>query len=219
MSKTIDPGATLRRLAQEDYFANETFADLDLQGFDLGGKEFYRCTFQSCKLGESRWKESQLEACAFRACDLSRAEFKYTGLRGVRFEGSKLLGIDWGSLSPNPELVFEECKLRYGSFAGVNLRGTPFRRCSLVDVNFVDADLTECDFGGSDLTGSTIQGCNLTRADFREAAFVFIEPGRNRLKNTGVPVETAVLVAESLGMVVAGHGDAGTRATADRRKR
>jgi len=89
-----------QRLAQEDFFENETFTDLDLQRADPGQKEFYRCTFQRCQLQESRWKGTRLEACVFTDCDLSRALLQHTGLREVRFEGSKLMGIDWTSVSP-----------------------------------------------------------------------------------------------------------------------
>lgn len=48
----------------------------------------------------------------FRGCDLTRAQLLHTGLRGVRYESSKLMGIDWSSVSPNPEVSFEECNRR-----------------------------------------------------------------------------------------------------------
>jgi fluoroquinolone resistance protein len=199
---------TPQRLLEEDSFENETFASLDLQGANLSGKEFYRCTFQSAHLQESRWKESKLEACVFRGCDLTRAQLAHTALRDVRFEGSKLMGIDWSVISPNPELAFDECNLRYCSFVGLSMRQTVFARCTALEVNFIDVDLSDADFTGTDLSGSNFRGCTLTRADFQGARGVFIDPAtRNRLKATRVPVETAVLVAQTLGMVVAGYGD------------
>jgi fluoroquinolone resistance protein len=199
---------TPQRLLEEEYFEDETFTDLDLQGARLGGKEFYRCTFQRSHLQESRWPESKLEACVFRGCDLTRAQLAHTALRDVRFEGSKLMGIDWSTLSPNPELAFEECNLRYSSFVGLSLRQTVFARCAALEVNFTDTDLSDTDFTGTDLSGSNFRGCTLTRADLRGALGVFIDPAaHNRLKATRVPVETAVLLAQTLGMLVAGYGD------------
>lgn len=195
-----------QRLAEEDSFENETFTDLDLQGAHLGQKEFYRCTFQRCQLQESRWKQSKLEACVFSACDLSRAELQQTALRDVRFEGSKLMGIDWTNVSPNPELAFDNCVLRYTSFVGLSLRRTAFLRCSALEANFFDLDLTEADFSGTDLTGSNFRGCNLTKTDFSTAVGAFLDPANNRVKATHVPVETAVLLAQSLGMRVSGFG-------------
>lgn len=199
-----------QRLAAGDSFENETFTDLDLQGANLGQKEFYRCTFQRCQLQESRWKGARLEACVFSDCDLTRAELQQTGLREVRFEGSKLMGIDWTNVSPNPEVAFDNCLLRYTSFVGLSLRRTAFLRCSALEANFFDLDLTEADFSGTDLTGSNFRGCNLTKADFSTSVGAFLDPANNRVKATHVPVETAVLLAQSLGMRVSGFsGDAG----------
>ncbi|MFP2925687.1 pentapeptide repeat-containing protein [Pyxidicoccus sp. 3LG] len=200
------PSDTLQRLREEEDFENETFTDLDLQGVSLVGKELYRCTFENCNLQESRWKESKLESCVFRGCDLTRAQLASAALRGVRFEGSKLMGIDWSDVSPNLEVEFEDCNLRYASFVGLSLRRTVFARCSALEANFLDVDLSEADFSGTDLSGSTLRGCTLTRTDFRSATGVFIDPARNRAKGALVPVEAAVLLAQSLGLVVAGHG-------------
>lgn len=207
MSPESDKRSTdAQRLAKEDSFENETFTDLDLQGCDLGQKEFYRCTFQNCQLQESRWKRSKLEVCVFNGCDLTRAQLQETALRDVRFEGSKLMGIDWTGVSTNPEVAFEDCVLRYTSFVGLSLRRTRFLRCTAMEANFFDLDLTEADFTGTDLTGSNIRGCNLTRANFSGTVGAFIDPAnRNNVKGTQVPVETAVLLAQSLGMRVSGY--------------
>jgi uncharacterized protein YjbI with pentapeptide repeats len=199
------------RLRREDTFDGETFTGVDLQSFSLAGKEFYRCTFEHCHLQESVWKNASLEACTFRGVDLTRARLLHTGLRGVRFEGSKLMGIDWSSVSPNPELHFTECNLRYASFSQVNLRQCVFEKCSVREANFLDAELTDADFSGSDLAGSNVRGCVLTRTDFSTTTGLFLEPGRNKVKGTHVSVETAVLLAQSLGLAVVGYDDAPKR--------
>ncbi|QRK08791.1 pentapeptide repeat-containing protein [Archangium violaceum] len=196
-----------RRLAQEEFFENETFADLDLQGCELGGKEFYRCTFLRTQFQESRWRNSKLEVCVFNGCDLTRAQLKGTALRDVRFEGSKLMGVDFTEVSANPEMSFEDCVLRYASFVGLSLRKTAFLRCSALEANFFDLDLSEADFTGTNLAGSNFRGCTLTRTDFSQVSGLFLDPARNRLKGTRVPVETAVSLAQSLGMQVTGFDD------------
>jgi fluoroquinolone resistance protein len=197
---------TIPRLLAADSFENEVFRDLDLQRAALEGKEFTGCTFESCRLDESSWKGSKLEACLFRQSDLSRASFMQTGFRGVRFEGSRLMGIDWSPISAYPELSFQECNLRYASFERVNLRKTVFARCVLEDTNFLDCDLSAADFAGSNLSGSNLRGCTLTRTDFAGAPNAFIDPARNRAKATRVSVETAVALAQSLGLEVTGYG-------------
>jgi len=192
------------RLLAEETFENETFTGLDLQRAALGGKEFYRCVFENCLLQESTWKSARLEACVFRGCDVTRAKLLQTALRGVKFEGSKLMGVDFSAVSPHPELSFTDCNLRYASFVKVNLRKTAFLRCAAREANFLEVDLTDAEFDGTELTGSNFQGCTMTNTDFRRATGLFFEPSRNRVKKTRVPVETAVLLAQSLGLVVEG---------------
>lgn len=193
---------TLERLRAEDSFENETFSGLDLQRADLADKEFYRCVFLNCLLQESSWKSARLEACAFRGCDLTRSKVNQTAFRGVEFEGAKLMGIEFGSVSVHPEFTFTECNLRYASFVRVNLRKIEFSKCTAREVNFIDADLTDADFTGSDLTGSTFQGCTLALTDFRNTTGLFLDPSVNKVKKPRVPVETAVLLAHHLGLVV-----------------
>lgn len=189
-------------MLQGDSFENQHFKGLELSGAALGGKEFFRCTFENCHLMESQWKATILEACVFKECDLTRADLAQTGLRGVRFEGCKLMGVDWSRVSSHPELTFVDCNLRYASFTKINLRKVAFTRSTIREANFIDADLTEADFAGADLTGATLRGCTLVRADFRHVSGLFIDPARNKVKDTRVPVETAILLAQNSGMKV-----------------
>lgn len=214
---TVKPFA--ERLREEDAFEHETIRAGSLQGMRLVGKEFYRCVFEGVQLQETRWADVRLESCVFRDCDLTRANVAGLHLREVRFEGCKLMGIDWSEAAPNPEVHFEDCNLRYGSFVGLSLRKTTFARCAAPEVNFIDTDLTEADFTGTDLTGSNFRDCTLTKADFRGATGAFLDPSGNRFKATRVSVETAVMVAGSLGMRVEGYSDAEAKEPAARRTR
>jgi fluoroquinolone resistance protein len=206
-----DQQAQLERLQRGDYFEDETFTGLDLTAIDLSGKELFRCTFRSCGLRESRWRKTTLEKCTFVGSDLSGASFDQTGLRGVRFESAKLLGVDFSRIAPHAEVAFVDSKLRYASFARQALRRTAFRNCSATDVTFVDVDLTEAVFAGTDLAATSFTGCTLTRTDFGTARGLFLEPARNRLKDTAIPVETAVQIAQHLGMIVEGFVPADRR--------
>jgi len=193
-----------QRLQSEDAFEDETFSDLNLQEADLRGKEFYRCTFRNCTLQESHWGRARLEACVFTGCDLTRAKFPDTSLRDVRFESSKLMGIDWTDVGTFPEVSFDGSNLRYCTFAGLSLRKTAFLRCTALEMNFIDTDLSESDFSDSDITGSNFRGCTLTKTDFGNATGVFIDPARNRVKATRIPVSAAVSYVQTLGLVVPG---------------
>lgn len=198
----------LESLKAGDYFEDELFEGLDLQGFDFAEKEFFRCVFRNANLQESCWNRARLEDCAFEGCDLTRMVPGDLRAYGVRYQGCKVMGVEWTGSVRDPQFSFEDCNLRYASFLSVNLRATRFLRCRVTEANFIDVDLVEADFAGSDLTGSSFEGANLMRADLSTAQGAFVDPAKNRVKDLRIPVETAVLLAASLGMRVGGFNDA-----------
>jgi uncharacterized protein YjbI with pentapeptide repeats len=191
------------RLAEGDFFQDEIFTDLDLPAADLTEKEFQRCVFRRCKLPESRLAGSKLEDCLFEGCDLNRMLPEKLSLRGVIFRGSRLMGVDWTGLGPLPVVTFEECDLRYASFLKLRLPNTRWLRCTAREASFLEVELANCDFAGSDLTGSTIVGCSLLKADFSQARGVLFDPTRNKTKGARISIESAVLILQSYGIVVA----------------
>lgn len=196
---------TLEALRDGDTFEGVTIEELEAPGFDLSGKDFCRCVFRRAKLPESRWRGARLEECVFEECDLTR--FVPSDLRAhdVVFRTCKLLGVEWTSASQNPDVKFEDCVLRYASFVGTNLRGVRFVRSQITEANFLDTDLSGADFTGSDLTGTTFSGATLARADLTTATGAYFDPAKNRVKDARIAVETAALIASSLGMKVAGY--------------
>jgi fluoroquinolone resistance protein len=192
------------RLLAGDSFEDESFEGIDVAGVDLGGKEFFRCTFRNGRLQETRWPGARLEDCLFQTCDLTGAQPKKLALRGVKFQGSKLMGIDWTEAGANPTVEFSDCSLRYCSFVGNNLRATPFRRCAMAEAAFSDVSLVKAIFDECDLAGARFEGCDLAGADFTRSQGVFFEPTKNRVKGARIPLETAALMAMSFGLVVPG---------------
>src|SRR5947208_3271692 len=77
--------------------------------------------------------------------------------RDVRFESTKLLGVDWtkadGMADPHAKtaLAFVSCVLDLASFAGVNLREATFEDCRAKETNFTEADLRDSTWTGSNL--------------------------------------------------------------------
>lgn len=206
------PEEQLQHLLAGHSFEDQTFSNLALSSRALEGKEFFHCRFEHCVGQESQWRDCLLEDVEFRSCDLTRASWKQVGLRGVRFVGSKLMGIFWSSVSPLPEVSFDECNLRYATFERLNLRKTPFLKSLVREANLLECDLSDADFSGSDLSGSTIRGCTLARADFCSATNVFIDPAQNKVKDAHIATEAAVSVAEQLGFVVGAVARRKTRA-------
>ena len=210
--------STLEHLVQEASFDDETFERVQLQS-PLVDKELTGCTFRGLRGEASVWKDVRLEECVFEDCDLTRAQFPRTRFFGVTFRRCKLMGVDWSSIAPNPTLSFDGCDLRYVSFVKVNLRKTVFRGCKASEANFIDCQLGEADFGETDLTGANFEASDLSKANLAGAQGAFLAPGKNRVKDTRISVETAVFMALSQGMKVVGYSDARASDTQQPRKR
>lgn len=198
--------STIEHLLQEFTFDDETFERLQITT-TLVEKEFTGCTFRGLKAETVIWKSVRFEDCTFENCELTRAQFPHTRFVGVSFRGCKLMGIDWSSIASNPTLFFDSCDLRYASFVKVNLRKTIFRGCKACETNFIDCALVESDFSDTDLTGANFDASDLSKANLTTALGAFVAPGKNRVKDTRISVETAVLMAMAQGMKVAGYGD------------
>jgi fluoroquinolone resistance protein len=192
---------------QEASFQDATFSRLELEGVELTDKEFTHCVFRGLRASGSRWKHVRLEDCVFEDCDLTRAQFPATRLDGVIFRRSKLMGVDWSNISSNPSIGFEECDLRYASFVKLNLRKTNVRSCKAIEAVFIACHLGEADFTDTDLAGANFDDCELAKTNLATARNAFLLPAKNRVKNARISVETAVLLAMSYGMKVAGYTD------------
>ncbi len=198
--------SAIEHLLQESAFDEETFERLQVTA-PLVEKEFTGCTFRGLKADVSTWKNVRFEDCTFENCELTRAQFPHTRFAGVAFRGCKLMGIDWSTIAPNPTLSFDSSDLRYTSFVKVNLRKTTIRGCKACECNFIDCALMESDFSDTDLTGANFDASDLTKANLTTALGAFIAPGKNRVKDTRISVETAVLMAMAQGMKVVGYGE------------
>ena len=114
------------------------------------------------------------------------------------------MGVDWSDVAPFPDVAFESCDLRYASFVKLRLRGTRFLACLAREANFLEVDLTEADFTETDLTSTTIRGCTLAKTNFARAKGVLFDPQHNRVKGARIAIDAAILLVESLGIVVEG---------------
>lgn len=150
-------------LAKAEYEAC-VIKDFDINGKSLSGYVFIDCIFEGCNLS---------------LCALSQAAF-----RNTRFRHCKLLGLRWDDCQPFMFAVhFENCKLDMSSFYAVRLKKAQFIGCSLLEVDFTEADLSEATIDDCDCTGTVFDQTNLTYADFRSARQYIIDPTQNAIKN------------------------------------
>ena len=117
--------------------------------------------------------------CTFVASDLSNATLKNCVFRGVRFEHSKLIGINWTDAETVMHLEFRQCQLSFGNFEGLDLRKSIFEDCIAREVEFARANLMTVNAQRTDSRGANFQGSNLTKADFRGAQEYSIRAGQS----------------------------------------
>jgi len=62
------------------------------------------------------------------------------------------------------------------------MKATQFRKCSLQEVDFIEADLSVALFDDCDMSGAMFEDTILEKADFRSASNYTIDPEINRIK-------------------------------------
>ncbi|MCY1059496.1 pentapeptide repeat-containing protein [Nannocystis sp. SCPEA4] len=201
---------TLETLPDDDSFDDVLFSRLDLQGQDIGPREFTGCTFRNCKAQELRLRNCRFEECTFEGCDLTRMRPQGMRALSIQFRNCKLMGVEFSDLGQFPRLGFDECTLQFASFVALSMRKTTFVGCRITEANFFEVDLSESTFPACDLAQSVFRDCKLRKADFSQAKGLFLDPAVNEAREAIVPLETAALLAMHHGMRVSGFGEAAT---------
>ena len=146
----------------------------------LGHTEFDEFRFVGCDFSGADFSRLRFSGCLFEHCNLSSTRLAGTALQNVAFADCKLLGLQFTACR---DLLFgvhfDQCQLRYASFAGRVMPGTRFVRCSLEEADFADADLSAAVFQDCALAGAVFQNTRLAEADFRGATGFVIDPESN----------------------------------------
>ena len=167
-----------------DYFPTDNVAE----GWDarhlIGHSEFEEFRFVGCDFSDADLSGRRFSNCLFERCNLSSARLAGTALQNVAFDECKLLGLQFMACRDMLFGVhFDQCQLRYASFAGRKMPATRFVGCTLEETDFADADLSGAVFEDCRLAGAVFQNTQLTGADFTTATGFILDPERNQLRN------------------------------------
>jgi fluoroquinolone resistance protein len=126
---------------------------------------------------------------------------------GVRFESSRLIGIDWtqadwNAISLGDPLRFTNCVISHSTFIGIKLRKIMITDTTAKDVDFREVDLSRVDFCGTDLTDSIFADTNLAEADLSKARNYSISPEKNNLKGAKFSLPEALSLLFNLDIVL-----------------
>ena len=181
-------------LRKPDSFpAEQVLTGLDGSRLLALGPDFEQFRFVNCELSGASLAGLRFEDCLFERCNLTTAKLSGTALQNVAFADCKLLGVAFSACQDMLFGVhFDDCQLRYASFAGKKLAGTRFERCTLDETDFTNADLTGAGFAGCDLTRTIFHDTRLAGADFTTATGYGLDPEANDLTGarfalTGLP--------------------------------
>lgn len=188
------------------YFESVRIDRLDLQKATLKEVEFRGCRFDSVRFVEGALANCMFDECEFYNSDLTMVRLDGTGLFGIRFTRSKLMGVNWTQARGVPDLYFEQCTLDHSSFMGMPMSKAVFDSCRMLEVNFVETDLRQARFSNCDLNGSRFLRTNLGKANLSTATRYVIDPVNNTVRNAIFSLEGAVNLTEFFGIKVDGFG-------------
>ncbi|EKO3722748.1 pentapeptide repeat-containing protein, partial [Vibrio metschnikovii] len=107
----------------EQYFdvSFEKIATPEQQYTDV---EFEDCQFSDCDFSSVKFHRCKFTNCTFERCNLSLVDFANSKLFELKFQDSKLVGVDWTKATwpvyhSDFELSFKRCILNDSSFFGL----------------------------------------------------------------------------------------------------
>jgi len=173
-------------------YTGELFSDLHMDHQIIEEKVFVACTFRKCDFQESQFLRCNFKDCLFEQCNLNLITVEGSVFQNIRFEKSKMIGINWVKASWGKssfhqllkKVDFFECVLNYNTFMGIKLDKIKMEKCIAKEVNFNETDFTDASLRHTDFSGSMFSHTNLTRTDFYKAVNYSIDPVNNTLKKT-----------------------------------
>lgn len=176
---------------------------VDLSDQILAPVEAIDTRFERIVFSGGTWRRWVLERCRVIGCDLSNLSFGDSALEGVRFEGCKLVGVNFQSARQMAfDAEFVGCSLRLARFGDFMVRGTIFEECDLRDADFSGADCRGVRFVDCDLSGALFDRTDLRKADLSTARGVALDPSANRIAGARINPAVAMDLARRQGFVV-----------------
>ncbi len=188
-----------------DYAEGESFENLTLSDDTVSGGEFVDCLFRNCSFESLMLLRCSFRECRFEGCTISQVKTRNSELKFCEFEDCTVLGLNWALLKPEgpfgePIEKMKSCRIRYGSFTGMNLRKFDFAQSALTHCTFADCDLSESDLRSCDLSDTEFFRCDLRKADLRHAGGFIIDVNNNRLRGARFTYPEVLDLLDGLGI-------------------
>jgi fluoroquinolone resistance protein len=186
---------------KKNYY-QEKFNKLNLSKEIFSSLRFEECEFSACTFIECKFELSKFLNCVFKDCILSAVSPVDSTFNDVKFNGCKVIGMDWTKAHKVQDLGFTHSQINYSNFRFIQLAKTKFSYCEAKEVDFIEADLSGADFQDSDLEKSRFFKTNLTDANFKRARNYYIDIKNNTLKKTRFSMPEAMNLLQTLDIVI-----------------
>lgn len=163
---------------------------------------FEESVFKNCQFSETQFKRCTFRDCQFENCDLSLITVEYSSFLRSKFEGSKLIGINWAKVSRLQRIEFRDCNMSYATFMELDLQHIVMSHCLAKETTFAETNLSNANFAHTDFSDCRFVRTNLTQADFRGARNYFIPVEQNILKKTKFSLPEAVSLLDGLDIIL-----------------
>jgi fluoroquinolone resistance protein len=159
---------------------DKTFSEVAFTGQVIRGTEYNNCTFKKCDFSDTEFHLCKFIDCAFEHCNLSMVKWGKSTLTNAVFKDCKILGVNFSTCEDFLFSVqFESCMLDYSSFMRKKMVKTLFRKSSLKEVTFTDANIAGSVFDECNLLETVFRNTDLTSVNFSTALNYIIEPELN----------------------------------------
>ncbi|NAW91028.1 MULTISPECIES: pentapeptide repeat-containing protein [unclassified Vibrio] len=188
----------------EQYF-DVSFEKLSSPDEKYSDVEFEDCQFSDCDFSAVKFQKCKFTNCTFERCNLSLVDFTNSKLFELKFQDSKLVGVDWTKATwpvyhSDFELSFKRCILNDSSFFGLTLNELVLDECKLHDVDFREGNFAGSIMIYSDFSHSLFMRTNLQGVDFSESTAYSIDVLENNVKKAKFSRYEALILLESLGI-------------------
>ena len=152
--------------------------------------EFEGCTFNHCDFSACTFVSVIFIDCIFKNCNFNGAKINYVAFRTVLFQHCQIQEVNFAMCDKLIfDISFEDCILDFSKFYTLKIKGTSFTNCSLIAVDFMNADLTEVIFDCCDLYRSEFAKAIANKANFKTSFNYTIDPEKTKIKKAVFALE------------------------------
>lgn len=148
-----------------DGIQDEFFIGSDGKRFTFTNGDFYRCSFQNCRLSDSDFSRSFFTECSFTGCDFTGTRMEHCSFIRSNFKDCRLMGTIFVECLLK-QVLYTDCKGRYSNFGR-----SKWKQSSVKQSNFTESNFMEAQFEGFYNSNVCFRQANFMHALLKDVDF------------------------------------------------